>query len=138
MSRLAEPVPALEEKLTVGGELDKLAANISIARNLAGVHYFTDYWESLILGEKIALAILEEQKLTYPESFRLNARAGTVPRLPIHGGRGRDGRGAGRARLPHLGRGVDDATNPRPQDDSHVDAPRGDRRELHGLHPRHL
>lgn len=58
-------------RLTVGGELDKLAANISIGRNFGGVHYFTDYWESLLLGEKIALGILEEQKLTYPESFHL-------------------------------------------------------------------
>ena len=66
----------LDAPLTVGGELDKLAANISIARNMAGVHYFTDYWESLLLGERIALGILEEQKLTYPESFRVN-----VPRF---------------------------------------------------------
>ncbi len=66
----------MDGRLTVGGELDKLAANISIARNMGGVHYFTDYWESLLLGEKIALGILEEQKLTYPESFRL-----TVPRF---------------------------------------------------------
>jgi hypothetical protein len=63
-------------RLTVGGELDKLAANISIGRNFGGVHYFTDYWESLLLGEKIALGILEEQKLTYPESFSME-----VPRF---------------------------------------------------------
>lgn len=65
-----EPVTP-DPGLTVGGELDKLAANISIARNMGGVHYFTDYWESLLLGEKIALGVLEEQKLTYPESFRM-------------------------------------------------------------------
>lgn len=29
--------------LTVEGELNKLAANISIGRNWAGVHYFSDY-----------------------------------------------------------------------------------------------
>ena len=63
---------AAAQPLTVGGELNKLAANISNARNMAGVHYFTDYWESLLLGEKIAIGILEEQKLTYPESFRLS------------------------------------------------------------------
>jgi hypothetical protein len=28
--------------LTVGGELDKLAANIAFARNIAGVHWRTD------------------------------------------------------------------------------------------------
>ena len=51
--------------LSIGNELDKLAANISIARNWAGVHYYTDYSESLRLGEKIALGILEEQAITF-------------------------------------------------------------------------
>lgn len=48
-------------------ELDKLAANISIARNMAGVHYYTDYYDSLRMGERIAVGILEEQLLTTPE-----------------------------------------------------------------------
>jgi len=51
--------------LTLEGELNKLAANISIGRNMAGVHYFSDYYDSLRLGEAIALGILEEQALTY-------------------------------------------------------------------------
>ena len=54
--------------LTVGGELNKLAANISLGRNAAGVHYRTDYTESIKLGESIAIGILEEQKLTYNEN----------------------------------------------------------------------
>ena len=62
------------QPLTVEGELNKLASNISIGRNWAGVHYFTDYIESIRLGEKIALGILEEQKLTYGENFSM-----TVP-----------------------------------------------------------
>lgn len=53
--------------LTVEGELNKLAANISIGRNWAGVHYFSDYWESLLLGEQIAIELLREHKLTVPE-----------------------------------------------------------------------
>ncbi len=53
--------------LTVGGELDKVAANIAIGRNMAGVHWRTDYTESVKLGEAIALGILEEQKLCYNE-----------------------------------------------------------------------
>ncbi|MCB1056839.1 MAG: vanadium-dependent haloperoxidase [Acidobacteria bacterium] len=52
--------------LTLEGELNKLAANISIGRNMAGVHYFSDYYDSLRMGEKIALGILEEQALCYP------------------------------------------------------------------------
>lgn len=69
--------PKNEEKciqLTVEGELNKLASNISIGRNWAGVHYFSDYIESLRMGEKIAIGILEEQKLTFSENFSM-----TVP-----------------------------------------------------------
>lgn len=61
----------IETPLTVEGELNKLAANIAIGRDWAGVHYFTDYIESLRLGEQIALGMLEEQKLTYGENFRM-------------------------------------------------------------------
>jgi hypothetical protein len=60
--------------LTVEGELNKLAANIAIGRDWAGVHYFSDYIESLRLGEQVAIGILEEQKLTYGENFSM-----TVP-----------------------------------------------------------
>ena len=52
--------------LTLEGELNKLAANISIGRNMAGVHYFSDYYDSLRMGEEVAIGILEEQALTYP------------------------------------------------------------------------
>lgn len=60
--------------LTVEGELNKLASNISIGRDWAGVHYFTDYYQSLLMGEEIALGILEEQKLMFGENFSM-----TVP-----------------------------------------------------------
>lgn len=64
----------LTEPLTVEGELNKIAANIAIGRDWAGVHYFTDYIESLRMGEQIALGILEEQRLCYNENFTM-----TVP-----------------------------------------------------------
>jgi hypothetical protein len=60
--------------LTIERELNKLAGNISIGRDWAGVHYYTDYYESWRMGEQIALGILEEQKLCYGENFSL-----TVP-----------------------------------------------------------
>lgn len=66
------PVPAGTPPLTVGGELNKLAGNISLARNAAGVHWRTDYTESVRLGEEIAIGILQEQKLTYNESSHLS------------------------------------------------------------------
>lgn len=65
---------SLKCPLTVEGELNKLASNISIGRDWAGVHYFSDYIESLRLGEQIAIGILQEQKLTYGENFSM-----TVP-----------------------------------------------------------
>ncbi|MEM7615328.1 MAG: vanadium-dependent haloperoxidase, partial [Pseudomonadota bacterium] len=52
--------------LSLEGELNKLAANISIARNMGGVHFFTDYYDSLRMGEEIAIGMLEEQALCYP------------------------------------------------------------------------
>lgn len=64
----------LSEPLTVAGELNKVASNIAVGRHWAGVHYFSDGYESLRLGEKVALGILEEQKLTYGENFSM-----TVP-----------------------------------------------------------
>lgn len=54
--------------LTVGGELNKIAANIAIGRNMAGVHWRTDYIESIRLGEAIAIGILQEQRATFNES----------------------------------------------------------------------
>ncbi|WP_010516409.1 vanadium-dependent haloperoxidase [Croceivirga radicis] len=69
-------VPVLDNEcnlthLTVEGELNKLASNIAIGRDWAGVHYFTDYYESILMGEQIAIGILEEQKLTYTENFSM-------------------------------------------------------------------
>lgn len=64
--------------LTVEGELNKLASNISIGRNWAGVHYFTDYYESILMGEQIAIGILEEQKLMFGENFSMT--------IPLFGG----------------------------------------------------
>ena len=57
------------DQLTVGGELNKVAANIAIGRNWGGGHYRSDYAESIVLGEQLALGILQEQALTYNENF---------------------------------------------------------------------
>ena len=61
----------LDQPLTIEGEVNKIASNIYIGRDWAGVHYFTDYIESLRMGEQIAIGILEEQKLTYGENFTM-------------------------------------------------------------------
>lgn len=62
-------VPYVGPPLTVGNELNKLAANVGIGRNHAGVHYRSDYWNSLLLGEKVAVSILQDQIKTYNENF---------------------------------------------------------------------
>ena len=53
--------PALEgADLTVGGELDKLAANISLGRDFAGLHWRSDAVAGLHLGEEVAIRTLGE------------------------------------------------------------------------------
>ena len=55
--------------LTVGGELNKLASNVAIGRNLAGVHWRTDAEEGMRLGEAVALAYLRSSRLQWNETF---------------------------------------------------------------------
>lgn len=56
-------------KLTIGGELNKLAANIAIGRNMAGVHWRSDYRELVKLGERVALTVLFNQRADYPDHY---------------------------------------------------------------------
>ncbi|MEO6393969.1 MAG: vanadium-dependent haloperoxidase [Pyrinomonadaceae bacterium] len=65
----ANLVPYSGPPLTVGNELNKLAANVAIGRNHAGVHYRTDYTESIKLGEAITISMLRDQKSCYNEPF---------------------------------------------------------------------
>ena len=74
--------------LTLEGELNKLAANISIGRNMAGVHYFSDYYDSLRLGEAVAIGMLEEQALCYPNDafvFSIPTFDGAIRRIGAGG-----------------------------------------------------
>jgi hypothetical protein len=56
-------------ELTIGGELNKIAANVALGRNIAGVHWRSDATESLKLGESIAIEILKEARSCYNEDF---------------------------------------------------------------------
>jgi hypothetical protein len=56
--------------LTVGGELNKLASNIAMARNFAGIHWRSDDTSGLLLGEEVAIRMLREMRLTYTEEFQ--------------------------------------------------------------------
>jgi membrane-associated phospholipid phosphatase len=66
--------------LTIGGELDKLASNISLGRDWAGVHYRSDGTEGMLLGEQVGIAILRDWKAAHPEMPKLTLKRfnGTV------------------------------------------------------------
>jgi hypothetical protein len=56
--------------LTVGGELNKLASNIALGRDTAGVHWRSDGIEGIKLGEAVAIGILRDMRATYHEDFQ--------------------------------------------------------------------
>jgi hypothetical protein len=71
-------------QMTVGGELNKLAGNIALFRNAAGVHWRSDYTESLPFGEAIAIGLLQEMSLGFNEDdafFQLTKFDGTTIRI---------------------------------------------------------
>lgn len=55
--------------LTVGNELDKLAFNIALARDYAGVHYRSDGLQGILLGEQIAIDLLNNSSFLFNENF---------------------------------------------------------------------
>jgi hypothetical protein len=55
-------------KMTVGGELNKLAANVAMGRSMGGVHFRSDNSRSLRLGEQIATVMLARLTRTYKEA----------------------------------------------------------------------
>ena len=60
------PVPVPDPGLTIGDEIDKLASNIALGRNFAGIHWRSDAEEGIRLGEAVALSILRDQGDNYP------------------------------------------------------------------------
>jgi hypothetical protein len=55
--------------MTVGGELNKLASNISLFRNAGGVHWRSDHQQSILLGETLAIRLLQELSITFNEDM---------------------------------------------------------------------
>jgi membrane-associated phospholipid phosphatase len=62
-------VPFVGPPLTLGGELNKLASNVALGRNIAGVHWRSDAAESLKLGEAVAIRYLRDERRTFHEGF---------------------------------------------------------------------
>jgi len=63
-------IPGTNEVVIVGHELDKLASNIALARDFAGVHFRRDGEDGIRLGEEIAIRYLQDHARTYREEFR--------------------------------------------------------------------
>ena len=57
------------DPLRLGGEINKLASNIALARDAAGVHFRSDSIAGLKLGEQVAIALLADYSRTYNERF---------------------------------------------------------------------
>ena len=63
-------LPTTSDKLTVLGELNKLAVNIAEGRNMSGIHTrIGGDMLGLTWGEQVAISVLTEHAMTYPESF---------------------------------------------------------------------
>lgn len=66
-------IPYTGPDLTVNGELNKLADNVSFGHGIhAGIHYRSATYQSLLLGEAVALAILQDKASCYNQKFAVN------------------------------------------------------------------
>jgi hypothetical protein len=60
------------DSLDINGELSKLAFNISLGHGIhAGIHFRSSTFWSLLLGEQIALSILNDRAKSYAEPFTI-------------------------------------------------------------------
>ena len=71
-------------QMTIGGELNKLAGNVGLGRDFAGVHWRSDYTESVKLGEQIALYFLQDHFRTYNEDVSCTVTRFDGTRVTIH------------------------------------------------------
>ena len=59
-------------QITLGGELNKLARNVTFGHGvLAGIHWRTDSEYSMTLGEAMAIAHLQDRASLYREKFSI-------------------------------------------------------------------
>jgi hypothetical protein len=63
--------------MSIWGEINKLASNVSIGRNWAGVHYRQDAIEGMLLGEQVAIKYMEDCLSAMVE----NNLDGTFPKI---------------------------------------------------------
>jgi hypothetical protein len=59
--------------LTINGELLKLAFNISFGHGIhAGIHFRSSTRSSILLGEQVAISVLNDRAITYNEPFTIS------------------------------------------------------------------
>lgn len=58
-------VDTVDSGETIVGELNKLASNVSLGRNLAGVHYRCDGDCGIVMGEEVAISYLKDMTYSY-------------------------------------------------------------------------
>jgi hypothetical protein len=56
-------------QINVRGELNKLANNVALGRDMAAEHWRSDAQQALLLGEAVTISILRDQRATYNEPF---------------------------------------------------------------------
>ena len=60
------------DSLDINGELNKLAYNISFGHGIhAGIHFRSSSYWSILLGEQVALSVLQDRAASYNEPFRI-------------------------------------------------------------------
>ncbi|WP_455223127.1 hypothetical protein [Kaarinaea lacus] len=62
-------LPYTSPELTIESELNKLASNIPLGRDVACLHHRADGHLGMALGEEHAISVLEELVKTYNEDF---------------------------------------------------------------------
>jgi hypothetical protein len=63
------------DQLDLGGELNKLAFNISFGHGIhAGIHFRSSTFWSILLGEQVALSVLRDRAKSYNEPFTIQIR----------------------------------------------------------------
>lgn len=62
MQVVGERLVPLDGALKVGEELDKLASNVAVGRQFAGIHWRCDSHAGLRLGETVAIGLLRNLK----------------------------------------------------------------------------
>lgn len=60
------------DRMDINGELSKLAYNISFGHGIhSGIHFRSSTYWSILLGEQVALSILQDRAQSYNEPFRI-------------------------------------------------------------------